>query len=308
MTNEMTISSNNLFDTRPIDNANLGERTKIQYKKALRNYLATGHKLTDANSLGDYAIKLPASSKAFLKAAIRLVTKGTEHDLKSNVTPENLPMVQAALLRLESLNDTIKVNAPKGEKAHTWLNQAQVLALVNTCDDDSLTGRRDWVILALLVGAGLRREELSTLSCDDLVELPGKNGKTRLVLQIKGKGSKNRIVPVNAVLTNKLQAWCKDDIGCGLIARSLGRKCELGDSLSVIGIFEIVRKHGAMIGKPELDPHDLRRTFAQLGYEAGTPLTQISKLLGHENIATTQRYLNLDIDLETTVSDFIPLE
>ena len=63
-----------------------------------------------------------------------------------------------------------------------------------------------------------------------------------------------------------------------------------------------------MIGKPELDPHDLRRTYAQLGYEAGIPLTQLSKLLGHSNITTTQKYLNLDLDLENTVSDFIPLE
>jgi integrase len=67
-----------------------------------------------------------------------------------------------------------------------------------------------------------------------------------------------------------------------------------------------VSKAGAAIGKPDLAPHDLRRTYAQLGYEAGVPITQISKLLGHANVATTQRYLNLDLDLSTTVSDFIP--
>ena len=49
------------------------------------------------------------------------------------------------------------------------------------------------------------------------------------------------------------------------------------------------------------------RTFAQLGYSAGVPLTQISTLLGHADVRTTQRYLNLALDLETTVSDFIPL-
>jgi site-specific recombinase XerD len=38
----------------------------------------------------------------------------------------------------------------------------------------------------------------------------------------------------------------------------------------------------------------------------GIPITQISKLLGHSSIATTQRYLNLSLDLETTVSDFVP--
>ena len=53
-------------------------------------------------------------------------------------------------------------------------------------------------------------------------------------------------------------------------------------------------------------PHDLRRTYAQLGYQAGIPVTLISRLLGHAAIATTQRYLNLDLDLETTVSDVIP--
>ena len=43
----------------------------------------------------------------------------------------------------------------------------------------------------------------------------------------------------------------------------------------------VLRKYGVKIGIPELAPHDLRRTFAQLGYEAGVPITQISILLGH---------------------------
>ena len=66
-------------------------------------------------------------------------------------------------------------------------------------------------------------------------------------------------------------------------------------------------RYGALIGIDGLDPHDLRRTYAQIGYETGLPVTQISKLLGHASIATTQRYLNLDLDLETAASDFIPL-
>jgi integrase len=60
------------------------------------------------------------------------------------------------------------------------------------------------------------------------------------------------------------------------------------------------------MGKPELAPHDLRQTYAQLGYEAGVPITQISTLLGHSSIETTVRYLNLELDLESPVSDFIP--
>jgi integrase/recombinase XerD len=81
----------------------------------------------------------------------------------------------------------------------------------------------------------------------------------------------------------------------------------LGESLSAVGAFQIVRRCGALIGVPELDPHDLRRTYAQLGYEAGVPITQIKELLGHASVATTQKYLDLSLDLETTASDFIPL-
>ncbi|HAR44905.1 MAG TPA: hypothetical protein DCS05_01700, partial [Nitrospiraceae bacterium] len=95
--------------------------------------------------------------------------------------------------------------------------------------------------------------------------------------------------------------------GGGRVARSLGRKKQLRERLSAVAIFKIVRRYGVLIGKPELAPHDCRRTFAQLAYEAGIPITQISRLLGHENVATTQRYLDLELNLETTASDFIPL-
>jgi integrase len=76
--------------------------------------------------------------------------------------------------------------------------------------------------------------------------------------------------------------------------------------MSTTALYNIVQKRGELIDKPELQPHDLRRTFAQLGYEAGVPITQISVLLGHANVETTQRYLNLELNLESTVSDFIP--
>ena len=62
-----------------------------------------------------------------------------------------------------------------------------------------------------------------------------------------------------------------------------------------------------MIGLPELAAHDLRRSYAQIGYDAGIPITQIGRLLGHSSVETTQRYLNLDLDLEVTASDFVPL-
>ena len=88
--------------------------------------------------------------------------------------------------------------------------------------------------------------------------------------------------------------------------RSLGRNKKPGESISTTGLYYIVQKRGAMIGKPELQPHDLRRTYAELGRRAGVSIEQISKLLGHASIETTQDYLNIELDLETTISDFVP--
>ena len=112
-------------------------------------------------------------------------------------------------------------------------------------------------------------------------------------------------MPINDRLAAAIDDW-ESVVGGGYIARSISKGGEISDSLSAIGVFHIVRAAGEAIGKPSLAPHDLRRTYAQLGYEAGVPVTQISRLLGHASVATTQRYLNLDLDLKTTVSDFIP--
>lgn len=290
-------TTNNIYSL--IDRAPLAQTTKAQYQKALRNYLATGNSLTDSQALSDYAADLPKSSKSFLKAAIRLWGDSIILDSKSRATPENIGAVQATVYRIEALNNAIQVPATKGEKAHTWLTQTEVKRLLSFCDD-SLTGRRDRAILSVLLGAGLRCNELSNLTFDALMQQGD-----RTILQVRGKGSKDRIIPISIRLAQILEDWHKIT-GDGYIARSLGMNRELGERLSDVQIYRIVAQYGGKIGK-ELAPHDLRRSYAQLGYEAGVPITQISKLLGHSNVATTQRYLNLDLDLAVTASDFIPL-
>ena len=169
-----------------------------------------------------------------------------------------------------------------------------------------LEGQRDWIILGLLLGAGLRREELSALTFDAIKAQPMKSGEIRTVLQVKGKGAKDRVIPLSDVLANHLRSW-RDITGGGNIARSMGMKKELSGTMSAVAIFNLVIKYGKKIGIEGLAPHDLRRTFAQLAYLAGIPITQISILLGHSSVKTTQGYLNLALDLETTASDFIPL-
>jgi integrase len=252
-----------------------------------------------------YADGLKSSRRQFLKSALRLMTMDYEQNVKASATPGNLKQAQAALYRLEAMRGAIQVEQHKGKKAHTWLSQKQVAEITALCSD-SLEGKRDWMVLGLLLGAGLRREELATLTFDALKQQPTKAGKMRDVLEVRGKGAKDRVIPISEKLGDHLREW-REIVGGGFVARSLGMKKELGESLSPVAIFQLVNKYGKRIGISILAPHDLRRTYAQLGYEAGVPITQISTLLGHASVSTTQKYLDLSLDLETTASDFIPL-
>jgi integrase len=303
----ITTSNPGNFDTTAIDRANLQPTTKYKYKRELVKMRDAGVNPLDYDALAIYADTLKSSRKTFLKSALRMISMDYEQHAKGSATPENIAQVQAALLRLEAMRGAVNVTTHKGTKAHTWLSQAQVKEITAACSDD-LIGRRDWIVLGLLLGAGLRRDELSNLAFDAIKQQPTKGGKVRSVIEVTGKGNKTRVIPISKLLAARLAAW-KNDTGGGKIARSVtkGKTAKIGEKLSTIGIFKLVSSYGVAIGKDELAPHDLRRTYAQLGYEAGIPLTQLQTLLGHESISTTQRYLDLNLDLETTVSDFIPL-
>lgn len=283
---------------------NLADGTKRKYSAAVGRFLDTGGNLGDALSLAAYAEQVSNSDRVHLKAVVKLYTDRLATVVKAQATPDNVNEAQAALMRLEALQEAIRVKTPQGHKAHTWLSQTQVKRLLATCGDD-LIGRRDRLALGLLVAAGLRREEAARLTFADVILQPIK-GKMRTVLQVEGKGAKSRAVPISDSLANAIDEWGKEVGHVGRILRSVDRRRELRDSISTVALYHIAQAHGAAIGKPGLAPHDLRRTYAQLGYEAGVPITQISRLLGHASVATTQKYLNLDLDLETTASDFIP--
>jgi integrase len=229
-----------------------------------------------------------------------------EKEVKGQATPENGSQVQAAVYRLEALKDSIHVRQTKGQKTHTWLSKAEVKKLVDTCESD-IRGQRDRLLLGLLVATGLRREEAANLRFEDM-KLQPRDDRFRTVLAIKGKGAKNRTVLISDSLANAIDEWGKVVVvgSKGRILRSLGTGRKLGERMSTVAIFNVVRKRGEMIGKPESALHGLRRTHAQIGFEEGVPITQLSVLLGHTSVETTKRYLNLDLDLEVTASDFVP--
>ena len=205
-------------------NQTLAESTKTQYSKAIQNVAHAGVNLTDPNELADYAETLSKSSKSFLKAAIRLWARGIELEAKAGATGENALTIQAIAYRFEALNEAIQVEASKGQKAHTWLTQAEVKKLLSSLNRDTIRGQRDRIVLGLLVGAGLRREELATLDSNDLAMQPI-GGRFRTVLNVRGKGAKDRVVPIS----NELAAAEQRTNGgncCRSCTHSFSRRCD----------------------------------------------------------------------------------
>ncbi len=282
--------------------------TKHQYIKAIENYLATGESLTDPQALAEYALTVGNSTRSFLAAAVTRLAQELEQLAKGNATPDNVAVIQAAVFRTQALQSAIKIQQQKGEKAHTWLAYHEAERLLEACyqrpsgkKEFEIYTLRDRLAIGLMMAAGLRREEAASLQFTHII----KQDK-RYVLNVTGKGAKSRVVPISTKLAEAIIDWQFLIDTEGLILRSLGRNKEPGDSISTTGVYNIVQKRGEMIGKPELQPHDLRRTYAELGRRAGVTISQISKLLGHSSIETTQDYLNIELDLETTISDFVP--
>lgn len=280
-------------------NQSLSPKTRHQYRKVASKFLNDGGSLNNPDDLIEYSKGLSNVARSYLKSVVNLYAEEMKDHFKGMATPENVNAVQAAIFRFEALQKAITVQPSKGQKAHTWLSETEIEHLLSLPDENSIQGKRDLVIIALLIGAGLRREELVSLTFDAV-----KKQGDRWVLDVMGKGSKNRVIPISERLASILYEW-QENVQGGRIARSLGRKKQIGESISTTAIFNLVRKYGKNIGKPELAPHDLRRTYAQIGLENGITIEQISKLLGHSSVKTTQRYLNVDLDLDTTISDFI---
>ncbi len=289
-----------------INLSDLADSSKDKYRRAITKFLDTGHGLGDREALRTYAANLSNTGKAHLKAVIKLWTKEIATMAKSQSTPETVGAVTATLHRLDALNETIKVKASRGTKPQTWLSLMETKQLFGACKTD-LQGKRDKIILGLLTGAGLRREEAVNVKFSDLSDKPVK-GQVRTVLHVIGKGRKDREIPLGFSLASVIRGWGKQFSKSDYVVQRLGNDRTPKGQISGTAIYQIVKQYGAYIGKPDLQPHDLRRTFAQIGHDAGVPITQLSILLGHSNIATTQRYLNLALNLETTVSDFVPFE
>lgn len=287
-----------------INRAPLADTTKRQYIGAIDRLIEAGIDPRDRKALQTYADTLPPSVRSFLKAGLRLIFAEQVREMKARATPETVQIIQAVLYNIEAINDAIQTKAKRGTKTHRWLSSEQVRKLT---DFPRLTAsdRRDWLALALLL-FGLRRDEAVSLTFDRVQTVPGSNGAPVHLLNVTGKGNKDRSVQISKSLFDALMDW-KREAGDGYVLRSVDVHGNINHSLSGQAVQDIVRKYGAQIGIDKLDPHDLRRTFGHLIYAATRDIMLTMTLLGHSDPKVTMRYLNLALDLDRDTAQYIPL-
>lgn len=193
-----------------------------------------------------------------------------------------------------------------GVRAGNWLTKEQASQLLHAPDTNTLKGKRDRALLALLLGCGLRRTELANLTFDHVQQRDG-----RWVLpDLVGKGGRVRTVPLPAWVKCALDVWTDAArLSDGTVFRAINKKGTMwGQGITAKVIWWVVRRYAKQVGIPKLAPHDLRRTCAKLCRAAGGDLEQIQLLLGHASIQTTEQYLGTKQNLMEAVNDRLGLE
>jgi integrase len=193
----------------------------------------------------------------------------------------------------------------KGTRLGNWLSREQTRELLAVPDRSTLKGKRDYVILALLVGCALRRNELATLDVETIQQREGR----WVLADLEGKGRRIRTVAIPIWVKHGINAWMTEaGIEDGRLLRSVSKSGKINrDTLSDWAVWSIVEQSSKQIGIEHFGAHDLRRTCAKLCRKSGGDLEQIKFLLGHSSIQTTERYLGSEQDIEIAVNDNLGL-
>ncbi len=268
------------------------------------DYLAVEKGLS-ANSINSYALDISKLFN-FLNKENKGIFKLKEKDLvnfihlqaQSGLSPRSLARLVSSIksffkfLVLENYfnnNPAESLSSPS-----LWMTLPKVLsveeveALLGKPDLEKPQGIRDRAILEILYGSGLRVSELISLELKDL-------RLSQKFLICKGKGNKERIVPIGRSASQWLKTyleevrplWDKDGRPILFLTRR-------GKAFTRQGIWKILKGYGQEAGlRDKIHPHILRHSFATHLLERGADLRSVQMLLGHSQITTTQIYTHV---------------
>lgn len=197
-------------------------------------------------------------------------------------------------LKLENhinTNPTLLLESPRiGRKLPEVLSIEDIDKMISYIDLSTNEGQRNRAIIETLYSCGLRVSELVNLEINKIF-------LEEEYVVIKGKGNKERIVPISPVAIHEIKLYLNDrqhlDIKPGeeniLFLNRRGRR------LTRVMIFYIIKQLAELAGiRKEISPHTLRHSFATHLLEGGANLRAIQQMLGHESIATTEIYIHID--------------
>lgn len=193
---------------------------------------------------------------------------------------------------LTNENPARLLDPPKmSRKLPDVLSVDEINSIIDAVNTDGPACLRDRALLEMLYSTGLRVSELCNL---EVVDLQRRSG----VLRVKGKGNKERIVPVGKraekvlheyliKLRNKLTVSNQD---LGKVFLSMN-----GRPLTRAAVWQIIKKWTSAAGIiKKVSPHTFRHSFATHLLEGGADLRAIQEMLGHQSLSTTEVYTHVD--------------
>jgi integrase/recombinase XerD len=178
----------------------------------------------------------------------------------------------------------------------TFLDQAEIEALLTAPDRSTWTGRRDHALLLLAIQTGLRASELTGLHCGDVRLATGAH------VSSQGKGRKQRITPLTALTVAVLRVWLAERAGDSdqplFPTTRGGRFSRDGLERRLAKYVDLAAARCPSLHQKQVTLHTLRHTAAMQLLHAGVDTTVIALWLGHERVDTTQIYLHADLALK----------
>jgi integrase/recombinase XerD len=199
-------------------------------------------------------------------------------------------------LRREGVLDhdpTADLRAPrKSQRLPQVLTRDEVARLLGAPRGTDPAALRDRALLELMYACGLRASEAIGLDVRDVDLEIG-------VLRARGKGSKERLVPIGREAVSAARAYLERGrqgfVGLGDEPRLFVNR--RGGGLTRQGLYKIVQRHARAVGLDDrMSPHTLRHTFATHLLAGGCDLRSLQEMLGHADIATTQIYTHLSAE------------
>jgi integrase/recombinase XerD len=261
---------------------------------AYEGYLAS--RAASSHRAGDGRLAGPA------RASRSDVEGFVEHLLRCGLSPSSVLRSLACVRGLHRFlleeglameDPTSGVAGPRAsDRLPKALTEAEVLALLQAPRGGDPLALRDRAILELLYATGIRVSELTGLSLSDLRSERG-------LIQVTGKGSKQRLVPLMGAASAALDRWLGPSGRDRMVPRRWARRGDAeavflnarGGRLSRQGVWLVMSRHASAVGlSDKVHPHVLRHSCATHMLEHGADIRVVQELLGHASIVTTQVY------------------